>query len=220
MHLRTKAYRLFAILLFFAPLLTWGQKKALIIFPEDEHINIPARFLKTPERGIGDSAALRFLTLKYQFYNVLTQRLVQSSYTPIGGVTSKANSIRKYKKANWYFTDSASRAKNKGKKYFAAVVDETNKNYYSLYANADSVDYIIFINKIEVGGGFFRNVFATKNYTLDVHFDVYTANMKHLGGQYLRKKVRLTRSMFWPAFVAQFNSLPEELALHFVGMRK
>lgn len=220
MHLQYKSLLLFALLFFIAPLAINAQKRVLIIFPDDEHIEIPARFLKTPERGLGDSAAIRFLTLKYQFYNVFTQRLNANGFTPIGGINDKANTASKYNKSNWFFTDSATQQKHKGKHYLSATIDGTNKDYYNMYTSADSVDYIIFINKISVGGGFFRNVFATKNYTLDVHFDVYNSNMTHLGGQYLRKKVRLTKSMFWNAFVAHFSTMPEELALYFINMKK
>lgn len=220
MHLQYKSLLLLALLFFIAPLAINAQKKVLIIFPDDEHIEIPNRFLKTPERGLGDSAVLRFLTLKYQFYNVFTQRLNENGFTPIGGINDKANTASKLGRSNWFFTDSATQQKHKGKHYLSAIIDGTNKDYYGMYTAADSVDYIIFINKISVGGGFFRNVFATKNYTLDVHFDVYNSNMKHLGGRYLRKKVRLTKNMFWRAFVAQFSTMPDELALYFINMKK
>lgn len=220
MHLQYKSLLLFALLFFIAPLAINAQKRVLIIFPDDERINIPKRFLTTPEKGLGDSAVLRFLTLKYQFYNVFTQRLNENNYTPIGGLNDKVNAASKYKRSNWFFTDSATQKKYKKKHYLAAAIDQTNKGYYNMYTTADSADYIIFINKISVGGGFFRNVFATKNYTLDVHFDVYNSNMTHLGGRYLRQKVRLTKSMFWSAFVAQFSTIPDDLALYFINMKK
>jgi hypothetical protein len=197
-----------------------AQKNVLIIFPEDDKINIPHTFLKNREKGTADSVPLKFLTIKYQFYNILTQRLVANNYIPLGGVNSKVNDVRKYTKKRWYSHDSATQKELSKKKYLAAAVDETNKEYYNLYATTDSADYIIFVNKVDVGANFFRKWLATKNYLLQVHFDVYDKNMKHLGGQYLRKKVRLTRDMYWSAFQKHFSVIPDELALYFANMKK
>lgn len=211
---------LFTALLFLLPSTLFAQKKVLIIFPEDEKISIPHTFLKNDDKGTSDSIGMKFLTLKYQFYNVLTQQLVANNYKPLGGVNSKANSIRKYTKSKWFSHDSITQEKLGNKKYLAAQVDETNKGYYNLYSNADSADYIVFVNKVDVGANFFRKWFATKNYLMLVHFDVYDSNMKHLGGRYIRKKVRLTRKMYWSAFQKHFSALPDELALHFANMKK
>lgn len=220
MQLQYRFTFLLAIALLLCPVALKAQKKALIIFPEDEKFIIPYTFVKNDMKGTQDSVPMKFLTLKYQFYNELTQRLADNNYQPIGGVNDKANTIRKYAKQRFFSSDSVTQANLDKKKYVSAVIDETNKNIYTLYANADSVDYIIFINKVDVGANIFRKWLATKNYVMDIHFDVYTADMKHIGGRYLRQKVRLTRDTYWSAFQTTFSALPEEVALYFVNMKK
>lgn len=211
---------LFSIALFLFPTVLSAQKKVLIVFPEDEKFSIPYSFMKNELKGTQDSVPMKFLTLKYLFYNSLTQQLAGNNYTPIGGVNNSYSDVRKYDTRKWFAHDSLTRTKLDKNKYLATKVDETNKSYYSSYALGDSADYIIFINKVEVGANFFRKWFATKNYLMLVHFDVYDKNMKHIGGRYIRKKVRLTRSMYWHAFEAHFSALPNELALQFLYMRK
>ncbi len=220
MQLKYTFAQLFTAFLFLFPTILLAQKKVLIIFPEDEKISIPHTFLKNDKKGASDSSTMRFLTLKYQFYNILTQQLVANGYKPLGGVNNNVNTVRKYEVSKWFSYDSMTQKKLDNKKYLATKIDATNKEYYNLYITADSADYIIFINKVDVGANFFRKWIATKNYLLLVHFDVYDKNMKHIGGQYLRKKVRLTRKMYWSAFVKHFSVLPDELALHFANMKK
>lgn len=220
MQLKYKLSLLVSLVILSLPTILSAQQKVLIVFTEDEKFNIPYKFLKNKDKGTQDSVPMKFLTLKYQFYNQLTQSLVSNNYSPIGGVNNDMNSVRKYTTKKWFAHDSISQAKLDNKKYLAAKVDETNKGYYNLYANGDSADYIIFINKIEVGGNILRRWFAMKNYLMLVHFDIYDANMKHLGGQYLRKKVKLTKDMYWSAFQTHFSSLPNELALHFANFKK
>lgn len=220
MKLKYKLSLLVSIILLSLPFLSQAQKKVLIVFPEDDKFVIPYSFLKNQQKGTADSVPLKFLTLKYQFYNELTQQLVANNFSPLGGVNSKVNAVRKYKRKKWFSSDSITQSNLEKKNYVAAAIDETNRSYYNLYATTDSADYIIFINKVEVGANFFRKWLATKNYLLLVHFDVYTKNMKHLGGRYLHKKVRLTRSTYWSSFMKHFSVIPNELALYFINMKK
>ena len=209
-----------AFFLFSLPTALSAQEKVLIVFPEDEKFSIPYKFLKNDIKGTQDSVPMKFLTLKYLFYNSLTQLMVSNNYSPMGSINSDMNSVRKYTTKSWFANDSATQEKLDNKKYLAAKVDATNKGYYNLYATGDSADYVVFINKVEVGGNVFRRWFAMKNYIMQVHFDVYDKNMNHKGGQYLRKKVKLTKDMYWSAFQTHFSALPRELALHFANMKK
>lgn len=195
-------------------------KKVLIVFAEDSHIRIPFSFLKNKEVGETDTAPIKYLTLKYGFYNTLAERLANNGYRPMGGVSGNLNQSRLYTTDKWFFTDSAAIQSEKKGTYEATLVNNDNRSYYSMYLNADSASYILMINKIEVHTNLFRRLFTTANYSLDVHFDVYDSNMNRLCGRYLRKKVRMGRGTYWSSFTKQFNTLPDELALYFVNMKK
>lgn len=220
MHPKYRFSFLLLLALFVLPCSLLAQNKVLLVFPEDDKFQIPYRFIKNNEKGTHDSVTMKFLTLKYLFYNELTQQLAQNNYVPIGGVNNEVNTLRKYEKAKWFAYDSIANEELPNKKYLAAKVDATNKNYYGLYATADSADYIVFINKVSVGANFFRKWLATKNYVMDIDFDIYDANMKHLHGRSIRKKVRLTKSTFWSAFQAHFAALPNALALYVINAKK
>lgn len=220
MQLKHKLTVVLSFLLFALPTVLSAQKKALIIFPEDEKFSIPYKFMKNKTKGTQDSVPMKFLTLKYLFYNNLTQLLVYSGFTPIGSISGDANTVRKYTTKKWYAKDSATQKKLDNKSYLAAKIDGTNKSYYSLYANGEGADYIIMINKVEIDANILRRLFAMKNYLMLVHFDIYDKDMNHISGQYLRKKVKLTRSIYWSAFQAHFSALPNELALHFINLKK
>lgn len=195
-------------------------KTVLIVFAEDSHIRIPFSFLKNKEVGETDTAPIKYLTLKYGFYNTLAERLANNGYRPMGGVSGNLNQARLYTTDKWFFTDSAAIKSERKGSYEATLVNNDNRNYYSMYLNADSASYILMINKIEVHTNIFRNLFTVANYCLDVHFDVYDRDMKRLCGRYLRKKVRMSRGTYWSSFTKQFNTLPDELALYFVNMKK
>lgn len=195
-------------------------KTVFIVFAEDSHIRIPFTFLKNKEVGETDTAPIKYLTLKYGFYNTLSERLANNGYRPMGGVSGNLNQSRLYTTDKWFFADSAVVKSERRRAYEATLVNNDNRNYYSMYLNADSASYILMINKIEVHTNIFRNLFSVANYYLDVHFDVYDRNMNHLCGRYLRKKARMGRGTYWSSFTKQFNTLPDELALYFVNMKK
>lgn len=207
---------LFSIALF--PLA--AQQKVLVVFPEDANFTIPKKFVKNETRGHNDSSALKFFTLKHLFYNSLTQRLAEYNFIPRGGVEGTESSYRKYTKGKWEYTTGTKRKKKHTRKYFSTVMDGGNKSYFQLQVNAEPADYVLVINKVRVFTNVLLHNFSMTNYRMEVHFDVYDSQLNHLGGRYLRKKVRLHRNMYWSSFTHQFSALPDELALHFVNTYK
>lgn len=198
---------------------TQAQQGVLIIFPEDKNFILPSKFLRNENGGVEDSTILRLLSLKYHFYNVLSQRMETIGYRPQGEINGSAD-FRKYMKTRWYFKDTALQKKNMGKNYYSGIIDNTNDSYFNLKLLSDSSAYILMINKVEVHSNIFRRLFATENYMMDVHFDIFDKNMNRICGRYIRKKVRLSKNTYWSSLVKQFSILPEELALYFGNIKK
>ncbi|HYG16274.1 MAG TPA: hypothetical protein VEC12_11020 [Bacteroidia bacterium] len=196
-----------------------GNGGVMVVFAEDANIDIPYKFVKNKEQGVEDSIPMKFLTIKYQFYNLFTQRLASSGYQPIGSVSAN-NYGRIYSKEKWKLKDSINRKKNKGKKYFSTVMDSATKSYYTGFMSVDTAQYLIIINKIKIHSSLYRRLFTLDKYMMDVHFDVYDKNMNHICGRYLRKYLRANRSTYWGSFIHQFSALPEELGLYFINLKK
>lgn len=196
-----------------------GNAGVMVVFAEDANIDIPYKFIKNKERGVEDSIPMKFLTLKYQFYNLFTQRLASTGYQPMGSVSANNNG-RIYSKEKWVLKDSIARKKNKGKKYFSTVMDSATKSYYNGFISVDTAQYLVIINKIKIHSSLYRRLFTLDKYMMDVHFDVYDKNMNHICGRYLRKYLRANRNTYWDSFVRQFSALPEELGLYFINMKK
>jgi hypothetical protein len=196
------------------------KQPVMIVFAEDNNIQIPYKFMRSDADEKYDSLPMRFITLKYLFYTSMSERLASNAFKPIGGVSTDINTERQYKTSNWFSTDSVLNAKNKGKKYYSSIINQNNIGQYSMYMNADSAAYLILINKIEIHSDIFRRNILMYNYFMDVHFDVYNRDMKLIGGRYLRKKLRLNKNMYWSAFSKMFTGMPDELALYFINMKK
>lgn len=207
---------LFSIALF--PLA--AQQKVLVVFPEDAHFTIPKKFVKNQTKGQSDSSSLKIFTLKHLFYNGLTQRLVENNFIPRGGVEGSENSYRKYAKGKWEYTTGTKKKKKHTDTYFSTSMDGGNKSYFQMQVSAEPADYVLVINKVNLFTNVWLHNFSMTNYRMEVHFDVYDSQLNHLGGRYLRKKVRLHRNMFWSSFTHQFGALPDELALYFANTYK
>jgi hypothetical protein len=211
---------LFAVALPFMGNAQIKKQPVMIVFAEDNNIQIPYKFMRSDAGEKYDSLPLRFITLKYLFYTTFSERLGSNAFKPIGGVSTDINTERQYKVANWYSSDSTINAKNKGKKYYSSIINQNNTGQYSMYMNADSAEYLILINKIEIHSDILRRNLFMYNYIMDVHFDVYNRDMKLISGRYLRKKLRLNRNMYWSAFSKMFTGMPEEFGLYFINMKK
>lgn len=212
---------LIAFLFLFTALCCTAQQGVLVVFPEDANFKVPTKFIKNKVGGVEDSTSLRLLTLKYLFYNNLSERLVANNFTPFGGVNGTVEkTYRTYTKGTWEYYTGEKKKKKHSKSYFSSVIKDANKNYYTLHLQNDSAQYLLVVNKITVHAPIIRKWFFMYNYLADIHFDVYDKDMNHLGGRYLRKKMRLHKDMYWSAFSKQFSGLGDELALYFANNYK